>query len=103
MKKRTSILAIENQPDFNYSDLSTPEVLERFLTEKKATNLSANTISLSRFHAGVYIGSLGEEAKKPVYLTCDRDHYNRFILHLQSLGKKRRFHCQYRKINQIVV
>ena len=88
MRRRTAYLSLGKQENYTFSELTTPEAFELFLTEKKAKNLSQDTIAIYRYHCGVYISYLGKEADFPTFLTCDRNHYNRFILHLQSLNKK---------------
>ena len=88
MRKRTATLELGEQLNYNYSELTTTQVLEMFLSEKKVSNLSPYTINLYRVHCGVFIRFLQDEAMKPVYIACNKDHYNRFILDQQAQGKK---------------
>jgi hypothetical protein len=73
---------------FNNTDKNAEELLELFLQEKQAFNLSDETISLYRYHCIQLIQSLGIAAKEPGYKVLTLESYKEFILKLKERNIK---------------
>lgn len=87
MKKRIGKINSETVL-FNHTDKSSKELLEMFLTEKEAYNLSEESIKMYRYHCEKFIALLGEEADEPGYRILTQKKYNEFILDIKGKGIK---------------
>ena len=73
---------------FSNTDKNAEELLELFLQEKQAFNLSDETISLYRYHCMQFVQSLGIAAKEPGYKVLTPESYKEFILKLRERNIK---------------
>ena len=73
---------------FSNTDKTAEELLELFLQEKQAFNLSDETISLYRYHCMQFVQSLSSAAKEPGYKVLTLESYKEFILKLKERNIK---------------
>jgi len=73
---------------FSNTDKTAEELLELFLQEKQAFNLSDETISLYRYHCMQFVQSLSSAAKEPGYKVLTLESYKEFILRLRERNIK---------------
>lgn len=73
---------------FSNTDKTSEELLELFLQEKQAFNLSSETISLYRYHCMQFVQSLGSVKKEPGYKVLTLESYKEFILKLRERNIK---------------
>lgn len=73
---------------FSNTDKIAEELLELFLQEKQAFNLSDETISLYRYHCMQFIQSLGSAAKEPGNKVLTIESYKEFVLSLKKRNIK---------------
>lgn len=87
MRKRTGKID-EEIVNFRYQEETARTLLEMYLKEKKAINLSQYSIKLYSYHCSVYLDYVDPEGVLPVWKACTLENYRAYILHQQDIGTK---------------